>query len=140
VTNPYESYIENSVLTATPLELVAMLYRCAINSISQARKALAEGDVAGRVQPVNRAYDAVTELSLSLDHNSGGEVARQLSDLYTYISHKIILGHATQSDEAFAEAARLLSTLVESWDELARGAAAPPLQTEWNAGVTVGVY
>lgn len=119
VTTPYDSYLENSVLTATPLELVAMLYRCAVDSVNEARRCLATGDVAGRVRPINRAYDAVTELTLSLDFENGGEMARNLEDLYAYISQQIIVGHANQSDAALAEAARLLGTMYDSWRQIA---------------------
>jgi flagellar protein FliS len=116
-------YVESSVVTATPLELVAMLYRCAIDALAEARRCLSAGDVTGRVAPVNRAFDAVAELSLSLDFERGGDISRNLSELYGYISHKIILGHANQSDECFAEAGRLLSTLLDGWREVAAGAA-----------------
>jgi flagellar protein FliS len=119
LTSPYEIYVESSVITATPLELVAMLYRCAIDALGEARRCLAAGDVGGRVAPVNRAFDAVAELSLSLDFRRGGEISRNLAELYGYISHKIILGHANQSEECFAEAGRLLTTLLEGWEVLA---------------------
>ena len=120
MTTPYEMYVENSVLTATPLQLVAMLYRCALDALGDARRCLASGDIPSRVGPVNRAFDAVSELSLSLDVEKGGEVARNLADLYAYISHLIILGHTQQSDDRFAEAARLLSTLSGAWEEVAQ--------------------
>lgn len=110
--------MENSVLTATPLELVTMLYKCAIDSVEEARRCLACGDISGRVRPINRAFDAVTELSLSLDFKEGGDMARRLADLYAYVSQKIVIGHAEQSDEALAEASRLLGTMLESWREI----------------------
>ena len=122
MTSPYEMYVENSVATATPLELVSMLYRSAIDAVSDARRCLARGDIAGRVAPVNRAFDAVAELSLSLDFERGGDVSRNLAELYGYISHKLVMGHTTQSDECFAEAGRLLGTLEEAWKEIAAGA------------------
>lgn len=120
MTNPYEQYMENSVLTATPLELVTMLYRCALDSIAEARQCLRAGDIAGRSKRVTRAFDAVTELLLSLDHEKGGEVSRNLADLYAYIQQQILLGHVNQAEENFAEAERLLSTLLESWTAIAR--------------------
>lgn len=118
MTNPYDQYLENSVLTATPLELVTMLYRCALDGIADARRCLASGDVAGRVRPVNRAFDAVAELTLSLDHEVGGALSQDLAELYGYITHQIVLGHSTQSDSAFAQAEKLLATLLESWQTL----------------------
>ena len=121
--NPNDRYLETSVLTATPLELVAMLYRCALESLGEARRCLAQGDIPGRVRPVNRAFDAVTELSLSLDYDGGGQLSTTLGELYGYISHKIILGHTEQSDAHFAEAMRLLLTLLESWQGIMHTAA-----------------
>src|SRR4051794_776039 len=121
--NPNDRYLETSVLTATPLELVAMLYRCALESLGEARRCLAQGDISGRVRPVNRAFDAVTELSLSLDYDGGGQLSTTLGELYGYISHKIILGHTEQSDAHFAEAMRLLLTLLESWQAIMHAAA-----------------
>ncbi|HYO82047.1 MAG TPA: flagellar protein FliS, partial [Bryobacteraceae bacterium] len=101
-----------------------------------ARRCLASGDTNGRVRSVNRAYDAVMELTFSLDHSAGGEMSRQLSELYAYVSHKIVVGHGSQSDEAFAEASRLLSTMLDSWNMLARGESMPAVQTEWSQTVT----
>lgn len=120
--NPYDQYLESSVLTATPLELVAMLYRCALDGIGDARRCLACGDIEGRVRPVNRAFDAVTELTLSLDYETGGELSRNLGELYGYILNQIITGHCNQCDENFAEAAKLLRTLLESWQQVAHHA------------------
>jgi flagellar protein FliS len=112
--------MENSVLTATPLELVSMLYRCALDSVAQCRSCLRTGDIAGRSKPVTRAFDAVTELMLSLDHEQGGEVSRNLADLYAYVQQQILLGHCNQCDENFAEVERLLSTLLDSWVQISQ--------------------
>ncbi|MEJ7606016.1 MAG: flagellar protein FliS [Bryobacteraceae bacterium] len=52
VNNPYEQYLEQSVLNASPLELVRMLYRFSLDSIAEARECLSRGDVEGRARPV----------------------------------------------------------------------------------------
>jgi flagellar protein FliS len=124
VTNPYEQYLENTVLTATPLELVRMLYDCAIEAVRQARNCLAEGDIAGRARPVTWAFDAIAELMLSLDHEKGGAISKNLADLYSYMQQRLLLGHCTQADEHFAEVERLLTSMAECWTQIA--ASAPP--------------
>ena len=124
MTNPYEQYLENTVLTATPLELVRMLYDCAIEAVGQARSCLAEGDIAGRARPVTRAFDAITELVLSLDHEKGGAISKNLADLYTYMQQRLLLGHCTQADEHYAEVERLLTSMAECWSQIA--SATPP--------------
>jgi flagellin-specific chaperone FliS len=57
---------------------------------------------------------------LSLDHEQGGEVSRNLADLYAYVQQQILLGHCNQCDENFAEVERLLSTLLDSWVQISQ--------------------
>jgi flagellar protein FliS len=121
VNNPYEQYLEQSVLSATPLELVRMLYRCALDSIAQARTCLAEGDVAGRAKPVSKTCDVLTELLASLDHEQGGQISRDLAELYGYMQHRILQAHIEQSDSLFAEVANLMSNLLEGWQSIDQG-------------------
>ena len=116
--NPYAQYMETAVLTATPMELVRMLYRCGIESVSDARLCLQNGDVAGRAKPVTKVLDVLTELLLSLDYSSGGPLARNLAELYNYMQNRIIDAHCSQNDAAFAEVSGLLKTLLESWEQI----------------------
>ena len=118
--NPHDQYVESSILTATPLQLVTMLYRCAIDAVAEARRCLASGDIGGRAAPVTKAFDAVTELLLSLDCERGGEMGRHLADLYSYIQHRLLLAHCEQSDDKFAEVGKLLTTMLESWEKIAQ--------------------
>ncbi|MGH9626913.1 MAG: flagellar export chaperone FliS [Bryobacteraceae bacterium] len=113
--NPYEQYLESSVMTASPLELIRMLYRCAIDSIEEARTHLASGDIAARAKPVSRASDALTELLVSLDHSKGGSISAGLADLYAYMQGRLLQAHCEQCDAMFAEVSNLLTTLLESW-------------------------
>ncbi|HBY61335.1 MAG TPA: flagellar export chaperone FliS, partial [Solibacterales bacterium] len=45
--NPYDSCIESAVLTADPMELVAMLLGGGLEAVRRARAALVRGDIAG---------------------------------------------------------------------------------------------
>jgi drug/metabolite transporter (DMT)-like permease len=46
MTNPYAAYLETNVLSANPLELVCMMYAGAIEAVRDARRFLAEAEVA----------------------------------------------------------------------------------------------
>ena len=113
------AYFESQVYTADPVVLVTMLYRGAIDSIESARQRLAEGDIAGRSMEIARAADILAELTESLDLRAGGEVARNLQELYAYILHRLQDGNFHQTQEPFAEAIQLLSTLLDGWEQIA---------------------
>jgi flagellar protein FliS len=73
------------------------------------------GDIRARSRSVSKAMAIVTELSLSLNHTVGGDLSKNLAELYAYTEKLLIQGNQEQSDPPLAEAERLLSTLLEGW-------------------------
>jgi flagellar protein FliS len=117
--NGYQNYFE--VAEANPLKLVELLYRGALDSIAAARRYLRLGDIRARSRAISKAMAIVTELSLSLNHRDGGEVGRNLAELYGYIERLLIQSNVEQCEPPLVEAERLLSTLLEGWTLCAQG-------------------
>jgi flagellar protein FliS len=124
-TNPYNNYLETKVLFASPLELVTILYTSAIEALGLARGALAAADAPERASVVSRASAVLMELIQSLDRDNGGELARQLIELYDYILRRIQQGHACGEDQPFSEAIQLLTTLLDGWNQVLAANAHP---------------
>ena len=112
----FDSYQEAEVLSASPLELVRLLYRGAIEAIAKARQCLAAGDIAGRSQAITKALRIVAELTLSLDHQKGAELSRTLVELYDYVQRLLIDANCRQVDSPLAEAQELMATLQAAWE------------------------
>jgi flagellar protein FliS len=111
-----DSYQEAEILSASPIELVRLLYRGAIRAIETARQCLAARDIAGRSRAINRALKIVTELSCSLDRQKGAELSRTLVELYDYVQRLLIDANCRQVDPPLAEAQTLMTTLQEAWE------------------------
>lgn len=77
-------YRETEVLSATPGELVVLVYDHLLASLLRARAAIGTKDLEGRVTELGRARDAVAELLATLDREQGGAVADQLAALYAF--------------------------------------------------------
>ncbi len=116
--NPYTTYLEASVLTAEPVELVRTLYRGALDAVGDARACLAAADIAGRSAAVSKAVNILRELAFSLDPAHEPGMARNLLELYDYMQRRLLASHLEQSDAPLAEAAGLLATLSGAWDQL----------------------
>jgi len=116
-TNAYKNYLEHAVLEADPVKLVQLLYRGALDSIAAARRYLREGDIRARSQSITKAMLIVTELSLSLNVENGGDLSRRLRDLYGYVQKLLIKANFEQREPPLIEAERLLFTLHEAWTE-----------------------
>ena len=120
MSNGYRNYFDHEVLTANPVRLVELQYCGALDSISSALLHLKSGDIRARSKAISQAMDIVTELSLSLNREAGGELSRNLAELYGYIVTLLIEANARQSDPPLAEAERLLFTLAEAWEKCAQ--------------------
>jgi flagellar protein FliS len=124
-----DRYLETEVLSADPIKLVRILYRGALEAIAAARRALVRkddpGSIAERSRQIMKAWHIVNELRSSLDHDLGGDVARQLADLYVYIEERLIEGNVQQADAPLADADVLLTTLLEAWTGIPGAEAAP---------------
>ncbi|HXA04989.1 MAG TPA: flagellar export chaperone FliS [Bryobacteraceae bacterium] len=115
--NPYTSYLDATVLTAEPVELVRILYQGALDSVGNARVHLEAGDILARSKAICRAMDILRELSFSLNHKAEPALARNLAELYDYMQRQLLTAQHEQSDAPLAEVAGLLGTLSEAWDQ-----------------------
>jgi len=122
------SYLEQKTLSASPLELVAMLYTKAISEIREARQQLAVRNIALRSKAISKACDAIGELDGSLDMEAGGELAQRLRSLYRYCLVRMLDANFQQADEPLGEVLGILMTLSEGWHTIARTAADSPGQ------------
>jgi flagellar protein FliS len=121
---PYGDHLETRILSATPLELVCILYDAMLASIGRARRALERGEVLERSRAVTHAVEIVYELGHSLNHDAGGELSVRLGALYEYVQRRLLEANLEQDDAGLAEAECLLSILAEAWRELPAAAAA----------------
>ena len=88
MTSMYDRYFESEILTADPVKLVHLLYRGALQSISEARAAVRAGDIATRSRHITKAASILNELACSLDHSKGAAISRRLhAELYDYVQH-----------------------------------------------------
>jgi flagellar secretion chaperone FliS len=113
--NRQKEYLLTRVRSASPMELVSILYETAIQSTEEARGYLLSGDILKRGQAVNKAVETVFELQRSLRHDVQPEYTKNLAALYGYMQSRLGEAHAGKSAAGFEEVARLLRTLHEGW-------------------------
>jgi flagellar protein FliS len=113
-----DAYLDTQVLSADPLELVHILYEHTLAMVADARKHLAEGNIAARGRSISRAIAALDELDYSLDRHAGGSLARNLAGLYQYMRTRLLTANIRQEDAPLAEVEALLRTLGEAWSAI----------------------
>jgi flagellar protein FliS len=113
--NIYDNYLESEVLSADPVQLVAILYRAAIASVGAARTHLQAGAIRDRSNSIAKAGAIIHELTFSLNHERGGQISRSLASLYAYMQGRLLEANTQQTEPPLAEVGQLLSTLLEGW-------------------------
>ena len=101
-------YFEQMILSASPIELVRLMYQRAIACVADAREHLKAGRIRERAQAINRTYAILTELLTSLDAEKAPELVANLRALYCYMQQRLIDANFQQIDEPLAETGRLL--------------------------------
>jgi len=114
-------YQEMEVCTASPLQLIVMLYDGAAQSLQEAREQLKRGDIEGRTRSLNRAIAIISELQASLNFESGGQIAMSLESLYSYMKTRIVASNFGQTAEPLDEVIPLLTMLRSAWQEISYG-------------------
>jgi flagellar protein FliS len=104
-----------SILTAEPIELVRILYRTALDSVSAARAHLAAGEIKERSQAISKAVSIIHELALSLNPEVEPSLAGTLAELYDYMQRRLLAANFEQSDAPLAEVMGLLETMTDAW-------------------------
>lgn len=117
ITNPYQRYAEANLLSASPVQLVVLLYEFALENVHAACAFHRASDPLARGRAVNRALDALVELMTSCDGNI--ELAGELRELYAYMQQRLTEAHMEQSEPKLQEVAALLKTMVDAWRQIA---------------------
>lgn len=108
--------IETGVSAASPHQLVSMLFDGVQDSIAQARGAIRAGDIATKGRAIARAMRIVDEgLHGALNAQAGGILARDLRDLYNYVTLRLTHANLNNDDAVLAECAQLIEPVRSAW-------------------------
>jgi len=118
--NPYQTA---AVMTASPGQLVVMMYDGVLKFVSIARAgcALPESDpqrLKMLQDGVGRSLAIIDELRSTLDKERGGEYAENLERLYDYYSRRLLKAQISFDDEPLAEVEKLVGTLRDGWAQM----------------------
>ncbi|WP_445147970.1 flagellar export chaperone FliS [Baekduia sp. Peel2402] len=126
--NPYASpqaYRDSAVLTASPEQLVVMLYDGAVRFLRQAEVAMKEGAFLHSFEKLSRGEAIIDELLATLNMDVG-EMSERLQAIYVFLKKTLIEGRIQRNHEKIGQVIALLVSLREAWAKLAEQAAAAP--------------
>lgn len=121
--------VESAALSASPHQLITMLFDGAADAIAVARYHMVSGRVAQKGMAISKAINIVENgLKAGLDPVAGGpegeRLVQNLDALYAYVIRLLLKGNLDNDFDALDEASRLLDTVGSAWKEMGAQAAA----------------
>jgi flagellar protein FliS len=116
VSNPYQAYQENSVLTASPGDLTLMLYNGCLKFLNLAKKAIEEKNITEKNTNLQKAQNIINELMVTL--NMDIEISKQMMALYDFVRIKLIEANVKNDLAALEEAESIMIEFRDTWKEV----------------------
>jgi flagellar protein FliS len=114
-------YLENMVANANPVRLVIMLYEKAINCLENALELRDTEDFdrqRSKYDDMGRALEIVSVLDASLDMEKGGEIAKNLREIYWSLMDELTYQMLKEDRERLEKVIKILKDLKSAWEEV----------------------
>lgn len=136
--NPWNSYRQVAAQTASPGQLILMLFDGAVRFLERALAGFTCEDLVDKHHAINnnihRAQQIISELNTSLNVDEGGELAATLRRLYDYFNWRLSQSNLHKESTGIQEVIRHLTELRDAWaqmllqnSQLAASAASAPI-------------
>lgn len=123
IKNAAQAYASRKVETASPAELVLMLYDGAIKFCNLAMDGIEKKDYEKANTNIKKARNIIVELQTTLDHKY--EIAKDFDIVYEYIFNKLIDANIKKDPEILTEALNEIRDMRDNWKIVMRTAKQP---------------
>ncbi|MCL1975530.1 MAG: flagellar export chaperone FliS [Firmicutes bacterium] len=114
--NPYETYQEQGVLTAGPMELILMLYNGLRKNMILARRAMEQQDLANAHNRLMKAQSIINELINSLDMSFA--VSADLLAIYEFMMRQLVEVNVTKNSASIEPLLEIAEILRDAWQQV----------------------
>ncbi|MPM15991.1 Flagellar secretion chaperone FliS [bioreactor metagenome] len=122
--NLRQEYLRQSVMTASPAELVVMLFDACIKNLKLAEICVSERrDMSGAHTHFSKAQQIVMELICCLD--TSYEISARLLEIYEFLLHSIRDMNVKKDVTALPDVLEILTSQRDTWQKISRPAMAP---------------
>ncbi|MGK7246181.1 flagellar export chaperone FliS [Buttiauxella agrestis] len=111
--------VESAVMSASPHQLIVMLFDGALSALVRARLFMQQGEQASKGEALSKAINIIDNgLKAGLDNEQGGEIAENLSSLYDYMIRRLMLANLRNDVELIEEVEGLLTNIADAWKQI----------------------
>lgn len=107
---------ETGVNSASPHQLISLLFDGILVAITKAKQHMINKEILEKNEAISKATLLIDSgLRAGLNFEQGGELAKNLDDLYSYMINRLMLAHLNNQTELLDEVYGLLSDIKDAW-------------------------
>ncbi|TKI08271.1 flagellar export chaperone FliS [Martelella alba] len=111
--------LESGVMSASPHKLITLLFDGALSALAKADIYLAQGDIPAKGKSLSHAINIIDNgLKAGLDMDQGGELSRNLAELYDYFCRQLIQVNLHNDRELLKRIRGLLWEIADAWKQI----------------------
>lgn len=110
--------LESQLADASPHKITQMLFAGALERLAQSRAAIEQGNIADKGLLIGKAIGIIQGLRSALVMDQGGELAKNLNQLYEFVIGRLSDANINNDALALDDAAVILRELKEAWDSI----------------------
>jgi len=108
--------LQTEIMEADPHKLIQLLLEGALTRLSIAKNMIETKDFSGKNQKIGNVVDIICALQESLDHERGGDVAKNLERLYDYMTRRLWDANRLNDTDIINEVMSLLLEVKSGWE------------------------
>lgn len=113
-----QAYFSTQVSTTSQGQLLIMLYEGCIKFLNQAKTSIEEKDVAKKGMLITRAMDIINELDSSLNAEAGGEIAKNLHELYYFCNTRLLKANLLMDTGCIDEVIKIIDGVRDAYAQI----------------------
>ncbi|HKN03703.1 MAG TPA: flagellar export chaperone FliS [Buttiauxella sp.] len=111
--------LESAVMSASPHQLIVMLFDGAQSALVRARLFMEQGQTAHKGEALSKAINIISNgLKAGLDMEMGGELSTHLAALYDYMVQRLLQANLHNDADAINEVETLLENIADAWKQI----------------------
>ena len=111
--------LESGAMSASPHQLIVMLFDGALSALLRARILMNQGDIAGKGMALSKAINIIDNgLKAGLNMEVESELSGNLASLYEYMVRRLLLANVSNDVDAIVEVEGLLNNIADAWKQI----------------------
>ncbi|MBD1556038.1 flagellar export chaperone FliS [Vibrio sp. S9_S30] len=110
--------VDSQLSAASPHKIIQMLMAGAIERLIQGKAAMQQGNIATKGERLGKALDIVIALRSCLSMDDGGDIAKNLDQLYEFMIAQITVANQSNEPKPIDDVVDIIREIKSAWDQI----------------------